>query len=144
MVAVSAHPGRGGYHPAWLRGIPLRKPVSGLLGASCGSPLETAENRAATVFTRAQLARTAAGASPPTPTRTALTYAFTVAAVPKLSPPDLRHRGVSLLHWLGCHGREIGEQVGHDDLVTTARTSTHVVAGERELEYAMVLSGGRG
>jgi hypothetical protein len=28
----------------------------------------------------------------------------------------------------------IGEQVGHDDLVTTARTYTHVLADERELD----------
>jgi integrase len=29
----------------------------------------------------------------------------------------------------------IGEQVGHDDLMTTARTYTHVVADEREIKY---------
>ena len=28
---------------------------------------------------------------------------------------------------------------GHDDLVTTARTYTHVVADERELDYAELL-----
>jgi integrase len=33
----------------------------------------------------------------------------------------------------------IGELVGHDDLVTTARTYTHVVADERELDYKEVL-----
>jgi integrase len=33
----------------------------------------------------------------------------------------------------------IGEFVGHDDLVTTARTYTHVVADERELDYAELL-----
>jgi len=29
----------------------------------------------------------------------------------------------------------IGEQVGHDDLVTTARTYTHVLVNEAELDY---------
>jgi integrase len=29
----------------------------------------------------------------------------------------------------------IGEIVGHDDLVTTARTYTHVVTDEGELDY---------
>jgi len=33
----------------------------------------------------------------------------------------------------------IGELMGHDDLMTTARTYTHVVADERELDYANVL-----
>jgi hypothetical protein len=34
----------------------------------------------------------------------------------------------------------IGELVGHDDLVTTARTYTHVVVDERELDYATLLA----
>jgi integrase len=34
----------------------------------------------------------------------------------------------------------IGELVGHDDLVTTARTYTHVVADEGELDYAVLLA----
>jgi integrase len=33
----------------------------------------------------------------------------------------------------------IGELVGHDDLMTTARTYTHVVADEGELEYAAII-----
>jgi integrase len=33
----------------------------------------------------------------------------------------------------------IGEQVGHDDLMTTARTYTHVVADEAELDYERML-----
>jgi hypothetical protein len=33
----------------------------------------------------------------------------------------------------------IGEQVGHDDLVTTVRTYTHVLADERELDYGQLL-----
>jgi hypothetical protein len=33
----------------------------------------------------------------------------------------------------------IGELVGHDDLVTTARTYTHVVADEREFDYEEAL-----
>ena len=33
----------------------------------------------------------------------------------------------------------IGELVGHSDLVTTARTYTHVVADEAELDYARLI-----
>ena len=43
---------------------------------------------------------------------------------------------------VGAHDRTtgtIGELVGHDDLVTTARTYTHVVA-EGELDYAAMLT----
>ena len=71
--------------------------------------------------------------------RTALTRACTAAAVPAFSPHDLRHRRVSLLHLAGVPWARIGEQVGHDDLVTTARTYTHVVADERELDYGGML-----
>jgi integrase len=71
--------------------------------------------------------------------RTALTRACTAAAVPLFSPHDLRHRRVSLLHLGGMPWARIGEQVGHDDLVTTARTYTHVVADEREVPYAEML-----
>jgi hypothetical protein len=34
----------------------------------------------------------------------------------------------------------IGELVGHDDLVTTARTYTYVVVDERELDYSELLA----
>jgi integrase len=71
--------------------------------------------------------------------RTALTRACIAAGVPTFSPHDLRHRRVSLLHLAGVPWARIGEQVGHDDLVTTARTYTHVLADERELNYARLL-----
>jgi integrase len=71
--------------------------------------------------------------------RTALTRACTASGVPMFSPHDLRHRRVSLLHLAGVPWARIGEQVGHDDLMTTARTYTHVVADERELSYAALL-----
>jgi integrase len=71
--------------------------------------------------------------------RTALTRACTAAGVPAFSPHDLRHR-VSLLHLGGMPWARIGELVGHDDLVTTARTYTHVVVDERELDYAELLA----
>ncbi|MGH3019970.1 MAG: tyrosine-type recombinase/integrase [Gaiellaceae bacterium] len=71
--------------------------------------------------------------------RTALTRACTAAGVPTFSPHDLRHRRVSLLHLGGMPWARIGELVGHDDLVTTARTYTHVVVDERELDYAELL-----
>jgi integrase len=71
--------------------------------------------------------------------RTALTRACTAAGVPAFSPHDLRHRRVSLLHLGGMPWARIGELVGHDDLVTTARMYTHVVVDERELDYAALL-----
>jgi integrase len=54
--------------------------------------------------------------------RTALTRASTAAGVPVFSQHDLRHRRVSLMHLAGVPWARIGEQVGHDDLMTTART----------------------
>lgn len=47
---------------------------------------------------------------------------------------------VSLLHLAGMPWARIGEIVGHDDLMTTARTYTHVVADEREIDYGVMLS----
>ncbi len=41
-----------------------------------------------------------------------------------------------MLHAQGRSWAQIGELVGHSDLVTTARTYTHVVADESELAYA--------
>ena len=72
--------------------------------------------------------------------RTAITRACTAAGVPAFSPHDLRHRRVTLLHLGGMPWARIGELVGHDDLVTTARTYTHVVADERELDYERLLT----
>jgi integrase len=72
--------------------------------------------------------------------RTAITRACTASGVPAFSPHDLRHRRVSLLHLGGMPWARIGELVGHDDLMTTARTYTHVVADERELDYAVLSS----
>jgi integrase len=72
--------------------------------------------------------------------RTALTRACTAAGVPAFSPHDLRHRRVSLLHLAGVPWTRIGEQVGQDDLVTTARTYTHAVADERELDYRRLIT----
>jgi integrase len=72
--------------------------------------------------------------------RTALARACTAAAVPAFSPHDLRHRRVSLLHLGGMPWARIGELMGHDDLVTTARTYTHVVVDERELDYSELLA----
>jgi integrase len=71
--------------------------------------------------------------------RTAITRACTAAGVPTFSPHDLRHRRVSLLHLGGMPWARIGELVGHDDLMTTARTYTHVVADEGELDYGKLV-----
>ncbi len=72
--------------------------------------------------------------------RTALTRACTAAGIPTFSPHDLRHRRVSLMHEQGVSWARIGELVGHGDIVTTARTYTHVVADEAELDYAELVS----
>ena len=40
------------------------------------------------------------------------------------------------LHADGVPWARIGELVGHGDLVTTARTYTHVIGDEAELDYA--------
>jgi integrase len=69
--------------------------------------------------------------------RTAIARACTAAGVPSFSPHDLRHRRISLLHAAGVPWARIGEAVGHDDLMTTARTYTDVVADERELDYEL-------
>jgi hypothetical protein len=73
--------------------------------------------------------------------RTAISRACTAAGVPAFSPHDLRHRRVSLLHLGGMPWARIGEIVGCDDLVTTARTYTHVVADERELRLLPAAGG---
>lgn len=72
--------------------------------------------------------------------RTALTRACTAAGIATFSPHDLRHRRASLLHAQGLPWARIGELVGHADLVTTARTYTHVLVDEREIEYADLLA----
>ena len=59
--------------------------------------------------------------------------------MPSFSPHDLRHRRVSLLHLGGMPWARIGELVGHDDLMTTARVYTHIVADEGELDYTGLL-----
>ena len=73
--------------------------------------------------------------------RTALTRACTAAGVPAFSPHDLRHRRISLLHLAGVPWARIGELVGHDDITTTSRVYTHVMADEGEIDYPEVLSG---
>jgi integrase len=74
------------------------------------------------------------------PSWTTATAYISGAGVPTFSPHDLRHRRVSLLHAQGQTGARIGEQVGHADLVTTARTYTHVLADEQELDYTTLLA----
>jgi integrase len=71
--------------------------------------------------------------------RTALTRACTASGVPAFSPHDLRHRRVSLLHAQGVSWTRIGEAVGHDDITTTSRVYTHVVADEAEVHYELPL-----
>jgi len=72
--------------------------------------------------------------------RTAITRACITAGVPAFSPHSLRHRRVSLLHLGGMPWARIGELVGHDDITTTSRVYTHIVADEAELAYAELLT----
>jgi integrase len=72
--------------------------------------------------------------------RTALGRGCLAAGVPAFSPHDLRHRRVSLLHLGGVPWARIGELVGHDDLVTTARTYTHVLTDEAEVDFKAALA----
>ncbi len=72
--------------------------------------------------------------------RTAIARACRGAGVPTFSPHDLRHRRVSLMHEQGISWARIGELVGHGDIVTTARTYTHVLGDSAELDYAEVLA----
>ena len=71
--------------------------------------------------------------------RTAIARACTGAGVHAFSPHDLRHRRVSLLHLGGMPWARIGDLVGHGDVVTTARTYTHVLIDEAELDYAALV-----
>jgi integrase len=71
--------------------------------------------------------------------RTAIARACRAVGVPTFSPHDLRHRRVSLLHADGVSWADIGERVGHGDIVTTARTYTHVVPDRAELDYAALV-----
>lgn len=72
--------------------------------------------------------------------RTAIGRACKAAGVPSFSPHDLRHRRVSLLHEQGVSWARIGEAVGHGDIVTTARTDTHVLGDAAELDYTEILT----
>jgi integrase len=71
--------------------------------------------------------------------RTALARACIAAGVSAFTPHDLRHRRISLLHLAGVPWARIEAQVGHDDLMTTARTYTHVIADESELDSTALL-----
>ena len=62
-----------------------------------------------------------------------------MTAAAALAARDLRHRRVSLLHLNGMPWARIGELVGHDDLMTTARTYTHTLT-EGELDYVGLLA----
>jgi len=70
--------------------------------------------------------------------RTAMAKACKSAGVPLFSPYDLRHRRVSLLHLRGVPWARIGEAIGHD-AYTSAKTYTHVMIDEAELDYVALL-----
>jgi integrase len=70
--------------------------------------------------------------------RTAHTRGCTAAGVPAFSPHDFRHRRLTLLHLAGVPRARVAELVGHDDITTTSRVSTH--SDERELDYEEMLN----
>ena len=72
--------------------------------------------------------------------RTSIAKGCRAAGVPLWSPHDLRHRRISLLHLRGVPWARIGEFVGQRDLSVTADTYTHVLADEKELDYAGLLA----
>jgi integrase len=72
--------------------------------------------------------------------RTAIARACRAAAVPLFSPHHLRHRRISLLHLGGVSWVHIGEAMGQRSLAVTADTHTHVLADERDLDYAGLLA----
>jgi integrase len=72
--------------------------------------------------------------------RTAISRACVASGVPVFSPHDLRHRRISLLHLGGVPWARIGEHVGQRDLAVTANTYSHVLADERELDYAEMMA----
>jgi integrase len=67
--------------------------------------------------------------------RTAIARACKAAGVP-VSPHDLRHRRISLLHRQGCSWPEIARFVGQRKLSITADTYTHVMLDDREVPYS--------
>jgi integrase len=73
--------------------------------------------------------------------RTSIAKGCRAAGVPLFSPHDLRHRRISLLHLRGVPWARIGEFVGQRNLSVTADVYSHVLADERELEYAELLQG---
>ncbi len=72
--------------------------------------------------------------------RTSIAKACKAAGIPLFSPHDLRHRRISLLHLRGVPWARIGEFVGQRDLTVTAKTYTHVLVDEGELDYAALLA----
>jgi integrase len=72
--------------------------------------------------------------------RTAMAKACRALGMPIVSPHDLRHRRISLLHLRGVPWARIGEQVGQRNLAVTANVYTHVLADETELDYDAMLS----
>jgi integrase len=58
--------------------------------------------------------------------------------VERLIPVGKRGKRVDHIHHHIHQNRARGELVGHADLMTTARTYTHVLADEQELDYALL------
>ena len=75
--------------------------------------------------------------------RMAIGRACRDAGVPSLSPHDLRHRRISLLHHQGVSWAEIGAQVEQRNLSVTADTYTHVLMDYREIDRAKLLKRAR-
>lgn len=72
--------------------------------------------------------------------RTAIQRACTATGTPLWSPHDLKHRRVSLLHAQGKTWAQVAEIVGNASAVVLAKTYTHVLMDEREIDYASILA----
>jgi integrase len=68
---------------------------------------------------------------------------FSVGAaccISAVTPHDLRHRRISLLHLRGVPWARIADFVGQRDLSVTANTYTHVLVNEAEVDYGKLLA----
>ena len=72
--------------------------------------------------------------------RTAIAKAWTALGIPLLSPHDLRHRRISMLHRQGRTWAEIGAFVGQRSARVTSDVYTHVLLDDREVDYRALLA----
>jgi integrase len=72
--------------------------------------------------------------------RTAIARACRATGTPLLSPHDLKHRRISLLHAQGMDWAQIADLGGNRSAKVLADTSTRVLMDERELDYEALIA----